>query len=415
MFSLSTGVRLFGLIFSMVLYFYYGKKASANRWLALFVFSVLTYSLFFSAFIDGHSTLWVAVLGGLVSPLFFLIGPCGFLYVRTFLHFNAGIKKRDLLHFLPGVVMLSGVIPYWLKGWEDKKSIAKIMLMGLQNPNKEAFNSIVTPLQFRFLGSFHLLAYMVAIWIVMILYSKPFRLKNEDYTQNQPQLRWLWIFGALFSSCSVLYADLYLRNLYVSTMALDYNKDAFIIELVNLLLFLLVFLAVFFPMVLNGFASFRKQEKNLAQQVPGLQEHAKVVKHIHIETEQNIEKPTPPLLTHSYLSEIKRRLQATIDERWYTEPDFKLSDLAIRLQTPQHHLSQYFSQVHKQGFPVWRNQLRVDYAKSLIDKGWHYDLNMEGLATKVGFTNRSTFSVVFKNLTGSTLTEYIKKQNLHQE
>lgn len=406
MFSLSIGIRLLGLVFSVVLFFYYGKKAAANRWLGGFVFTILWYSLFVYAVLHGRSVEWVAVLGGLVSPLFLLMGPCALLYVRTFLHFNAGIKKRDFLHFLPSFISLLGVIPYLLKSWDQKKSLAHTILMGLQNPNKHVFNSFVTPLQFRMLGSFHMLAYMVAIWIVLFLYSKPFRLKNEDFAQNQPQLRWLWIFAILYSSCSMLNADLHLRNLEVFTFTLDFNKNAFVIELTNLVLLLVIVLAVFFPFVLSGFSNFRKLEVdrlNIGNGERGISAAGNSSQAV-----QNEEKSSLPPLMHSYISEIEARLQVVLEQKGFTEPDFKLSDLAIKTQTPHHHLSQYFSQVQKQGFPEWRNRLRVDYAKSLIDQGLHNDLNMEGLATKVGFTNRSTFSVVFKSLTGVTLSDYIK-------
>jgi AraC-like DNA-binding protein len=59
----------------------------------------------------------------------------------------------------------------------------------------------------------------------------------------------------------------------------------------------------------------------------------------------------------------------------------------------------------------WRNTLRIEYAKAQIDSGSNKAITLEALSLESGFSSQSTFIRSFKNVVGSTPSDYIKLKN----
>ncbi|HMQ43066.1 MAG TPA: helix-turn-helix domain-containing protein [Mariniflexile sp.] len=75
---------------------------------------------------------------------------------------------------------------------------------------------------------------------------------------------------------------------------------------------------------------------------------------------------------------------------------------------PTHHLSYYLNKYYGLSFATYKNQLRIEEAKKLIQMGFLEKNTMEALAWKCGFANRSSFSKVFKMVVGKNPTEYLQ-------
>ncbi|MEI6679427.1 MAG: helix-turn-helix domain-containing protein [Mariniphaga sp.] len=76
---------------------------------------------------------------------------------------------------------------------------------------------------------------------------------------------------------------------------------------------------------------------------------------------------------------------------------------------PAHHLTYYFNSIRLMPFPDWRNSLRIEYAKTLINQGEAGQLTLQTIASKSGFSSQSTFIRSFKQWSGTTPSEYMKK------
>lgn len=97
-----------------------------------------------------------------------------------------------------------------------------------------------------------------------------------------------------------------------------------------------------------------------------------------------------------------------IEKQPYLKPNFSLHDISRALNIPHIRVTNCFSKQIKSSFPVYRNKLRVEYAKSLIREGAHLTISIEGIALKSGFKSKVPFYAAFKTETGVTPSEWIK-------
>ena len=92
-------------------------------------------------------------------------------------------------------------------------------------------------------------------------------------------------------------------------------------------------------------------------------------------------------------------------DRHYRENDMSLSRLANIFSYTEKYLSSLFKKNMQIGFVNYLNNLRVQYANELIEKG---ELNISEIAEACGYSNYSYFSKVYKKSTGRTPTESIE-------
>jgi AraC-like DNA-binding protein len=122
----------------------------------------------------------------------------------------------------------------------------------------------------------------------------------------------------------------------------------------------------------------------------------------------NTIKSESQFFTPQYIEKIETHLQERIEKQKYLETNCGLSKISDDVGIPAHHLTYYFNTIKKQSFSDWRNQLRVEHAKILINQGATGALSLQGVAISSGFSSQSTFIRAFKNVTGSNPSEYLK-------
>ena len=93
-------------------------------------------------------------------------------------------------------------------------------------------------------------------------------------------------------------------------------------------------------------------------------------------------------------------------ERLYQEPDLTLQQLAGRLQSSVHHLSQAINDGLGKNFYDLVNGYRVAEAKRLLLDPKNTNFTILSVGFEAGFNSKTTFNTVFKKFTGQTPTEY---------
>jgi YesN/AraC family two-component response regulator len=93
----------------------------------------------------------------------------------------------------------------------------------------------------------------------------------------------------------------------------------------------------------------------------------------------------------------------------YLQKNFTLAELSVLIHVPVHHLAIYFREEREQSFLNYRNQWRVEYAKTLLKEGKGKELTLEAIGMLSGFTNRNSFIIAFKRSEGFTPHEYLSK------
>jgi AraC-like DNA-binding protein len=91
-------------------------------------------------------------------------------------------------------------------------------------------------------------------------------------------------------------------------------------------------------------------------------------------------------------------------EKVFLQRDLRLKDVADKLDTSVHHLSQVLNERLGLSFNDFINQWRVEEAKKMLATG--DDSKMESLALDTGFNNKVSFNKAFKKFTGLTPSQY---------
>lgn len=106
---------------------------------------------------------------------------------------------------------------------------------------------------------------------------------------------------------------------------------------------------------------------------------------------------------HSTLSESLQVLMQEKEERWrehggYRTPGITIEQVAREMGTNRSYLSRYLNEVRHVTFYEWVAQMRINEAQALLQN--NPSLSIEQIASKVGFTSTSTFSITFKKIVG---------------
>lgn len=92
-------------------------------------------------------------------------------------------------------------------------------------------------------------------------------------------------------------------------------------------------------------------------------------------------------------------------DRHYRESDMSLGRLADTFSYTEKYLSSLFKKNMRIGFVSYLNNLRIQYANELMEKG---EDSISEIATACGYSDYSYFARVFKKRTGKTPTETIR-------
>lgn len=89
-----------------------------------------------------------------------------------------------------------------------------------------------------------------------------------------------------------------------------------------------------------------------------------------------------------------------VDEKLFTNPDLKLSEVAKKLEISKHELSKLINDNIRKSFADFINEYRVEEAKKQIKTNSQYTI--EAIGNQSGFNSKSAFYKAFKKFTGTT-------------
>ena len=93
----------------------------------------------------------------------------------------------------------------------------------------------------------------------------------------------------------------------------------------------------------------------------------------------------------------------------FRNPDLSIEDIATALKIPNSHIN-YIIKFHcYESFSDYKKIVRINDATKLLQNGYLINHTVESLALKVGFSSYNTFIIAFKNITGTTVQEYVKR------
>jgi len=97
-------------------------------------------------------------------------------------------------------------------------------------------------------------------------------------------------------------------------------------------------------------------------------------------------------------------------EKLYLNEKFSLEDAATHLKTNKTYLSKAINTVHSKRFSNLINEYRIEESMLMLSDSKFDNLSIEGIASAVGFSSKSSFNRTFKEQTGLTPSEFKSKR-----
>ena len=352
------GTIFIGFSFALQLWFSKSTNRIANRFLALALVSIVL-QLVWVLGVDIRMGAYFPHWSWLPLQFLLAIGPFIYFYVLKITGPEYKFRWKDMLHLSP-LLLKFGVLVLEVK--ESIKTGAAtydtLIFRQLESVlHAAAFISVITYLYFshRLIERFY------------------HRLKFNGNDRYRYELRWLQRFllgfGLLWLS-------------WVPYTAVDYffYQNRLGIHAYYPLYLLLAVAAIW----LAATAFLRPEAGMLVAPAPSL-------------------KPPLPAEMKQRGIWLKKSMQT---DRYYQDPELSLTSLAEKLELTTHDLSRIINTALKKSFNDFINEYRVaDVVQKMQDPAYDH-ITLLGIAYEAGFNAQSTFSRIFKQMTGKKPLEY---------
>jgi AraC-like DNA-binding protein len=332
------------------------KKFQRHRFLAIII-AILTFSSLVSFLWRSNLIIHAPHLLGVTMPLLFLLGPCYYFYIKSLFGEPYG-HRTAALHFLPGIITVLSILPFYIKSGETKLSY-------ILNTSPESIELPIGRAVAYGLLMLHLAGYLILTYRYLSV-LKPGSYRHFNHWRN-------WANTLQFGLISIAIIHGVVSFLYIFTPV----KTAFYRDILNL--------AVTFFIHLIAFGMI--YQTNLA------------------------DKPGSPKRAVQYSEDLIRRVSRYIEtEKWFLNSNLKLSELAKVLDLTPQKLSELINQYYGKSFTELTNEYRVRESKRVLLEQKYEIYDMDGIARLSGFQSRTNLTRVFKKHTGITPSEFKNRQ-----
>lgn len=366
----------------------YRANRTANRLLAVLVFAC-TIHLVGSVYYASGLVARFPQLFGVSYGLPWLYGPLAYLYATAASDRSRRWSRRDLLHLLPFVVVLIATFQFYLLSGPEKVALFDRIRHG----DAPRVLRVLDPTKY-----FSGIAYTVATATLLVRHRR--RVKESYSTIEHVNLNWLLL---LLGVAAAIWFVATASDLLLAPGAVRSGDDV-------------VALAIAVFVYAIGYMGFRQPEifrfelvnhKTSEFAVPGgaaaivaTGEPVPATASATVRYERSGLGPNEAV-------ELKRSLLTVMTaDRPYRDPDLTLANLAERLDTTPHKLSEVLNSELSQTFYDFVNGYRIDEVRRRLGDDQSKHLTVLALAMDAGFASKSTFNQVFKKHTGQTPSKY---------
>lgn len=392
-------------ITSLLLFTQGRYQLHANRLLSIVLFAFGWYAFSFLLIQTG----WmknIPVIFRVGSPLYYLVPPCAYLYIRSVIRDEDRFRKRDWLHFLPALLHFLELLPFYFSDAETKRQAIQAVTESF-NDAYDKGSGLIPMIWHYILRPLQGLVYLVFIWGLLTRSLG----KKHHFTISAGIFdtikKWLIVFAGFIT---ILYAGLAFET--VSGLIRIYSSVPVIIprgnvHMVMALVFFLLSIYLFFkPGILYGTLT---TAITLPVAKPGEIPAMARNRPAPVQQEGADPKETTLLNEELVLTHARKIEEHLLAHQSFRKQGITITQLAVELAMPMHHLSYVLNYHYKQRFTDFINQYRVDYVRQLLKEEEWQKLKLETLAMEAGFSARSTFFSTFKKMTGLTPVEYTRQ------
>lgn len=373
---------IFGFVLSTTLFFKKSINTLATRVLGSFYFILSLYAL--QAYIvDGgyleHFTwffLWPLLPYNLIFiPIYY--------YFKIILTDQFTWDKAELILLIP---FLLGFIDVGYVYFQPESFYKELLSEAISTPEKR-LNAQYWLLS---LDQHLLMRHLWQLGVLISLFPEiKFFIKNgEDDDLKNILNKWLMIFWGILVIMAVLaiiYAleKMKLLNIFDSLIIIGGN-GGIITSFLYIALFLIGIIPIYFPSILYGYPQRPTRSTNFI----------------------SIEQPDD-LKFGLEKEEVLAKFNGLKENKYYLLKNFNLTECARELEMPSHHISYFLKQHYGLSFAAYKNTLRTEHAKKLIEEGYLENNTIDALAEECGYASRTSFSKTFKNVTEVSPSQYV--------
>lgn len=408
-------ISLLSIFFAFLLGYYNWNINRKSIYLSGFIIVFAIYALIHYYLLMGDSVFWLAILYNNTAPILYLAGPLLYFYVKGTLSDRSKPQLKDWFHLIPTAINLISVIPYLLTPFDykldlaqkliDNALVARTITVGLY-PN--VINAVARPI----------LLTIYCIACAVMIYQFSLKMKTNDRIpkrQSHIILKWLVLFLAIIVTIAINFT--YITYLFWGETNPDIPKlsTGVPIMIVGFCFLLIPLSLIFFPEILYGIPEVERNKKDYSITLEATSEASIELKN-EFQNEPKTEESTLRKEEGHSNKEIELKFvelsQSILDyikeSEIYLNPNFSMEELSRAMNVPKHHLYYCFNSVLKIKLTKIRAELRVEYAKKLIEKGLLDSLTIDAVASIAGFSSRSSFQSNFKDEVGISPGEYLK-------
>ncbi|TRX37097.1 helix-turn-helix domain-containing protein [Flavobacterium restrictum] len=401
-------------IFLALLLAYHNWNINRNSiFLSGFIVLFALYSLIHYVLLINKNEYLLAIFYNNTAPTGYLVGPLFYFYVRGVLFDKSKLSRKDFLHLTPALINIVSITPYLFTPFAYKLALAHRLIKDVMVAKTETVG--LYPNIINIIARPVLLCFYVVLALVMLFRFWAKTKTNNRIPKKQTRNMLLWLFGFILIIiatviCYGVLTYLFLKDPNPNLVRIKTSTPMAILGFCLLMIpvSLLVFPELLYgipqtdPDQSNDFQSGEKEIKNniFNQAAP------KEINSPAIDTTKEVlsEKDIEPRfieLSQSILVYIK-------ESEIYLNPNFSMEELSREMDVPKHHLYYCFNSVMNLKLTKIRAELRVEYAKKLIEQGSLDTLTLDAVASKAGFSSRSSFQSTFKDEVGCSPGEYLK-------
>ena len=335
----------------------------------------------------------------------FLFGPLVYLYAATAADRSRRLTWRDALHLIPFVAVIVVGLPVYLMSGAEKIAFYGQLQRGEVPLDLEVAN--------------HLKLVSGAIYTaatIIFLRRHRERVKQSYSSLERVNLKWLlWLgLGVAFTWTLAVSFQL----LESAGIARVVRGDDFISLSMAVVVYGIGYMGLRQPEIFRYDTAEYRVPVEVRTPAPGpvpTPVLAPIAPVPASPSPPELQIPEPELspryersgLTDREAQRLKNALALAMDkDRLWRDSDLTLADLADRLSTTPHKLSEVLNSQLGQTFYDFVNGYRVREVQRRITAGEAQKVNMLTLAMDAGFASKSTFNMVFKKHTSKTPSDY---------
>jgi AraC-like DNA-binding protein len=340
------------------------------------------------------------------TPVFFLTLPAAYLYIRTIIYDVTRLRKSDFIHFLPAMLCLIEIFPFYFTSYEHRLALVREMI---NNPKKliEIKEGILPPY-------FHtVLLFVLGVIYIILMFrtlNKGSKIVEGNVHINRTSIfKWMQTFTSLIALISIPMIFV----LFVSP-ATFMNGTQFL-QVTITVTFLIINLYLFLrPEILYGIPKIHTILSTAPispiQSENDLNVNQNTIIDIKIEAdpqEKKIDDMRSALLNLENYRPVLELYIATAKP--FLKQGYTIYDLSKETNIPQHHLSGLLNKIYRMRFTEFMNRMRIDYIKENFGNPEWDNLTLEGIAKQAGFSSRTTFFNTIKKTTGLAPSEFVSQ------